>query len=70
VLASLRRGTGRQTHEDHVARRDHPAGGELVAAIASVVCRIADEDALCGTCGELVWRCGDQVGKAKAAEDP
>jgi hypothetical protein len=55
-------------HECDVARRVDAAGGDVVAAIATMVHRVSDEDARHGSMAELVCCCRRHVGVAEAAE--
>lgn len=51
-----------------MTRCDDAAGGDVVAPVAAVIRRVAEEDTGGRPRGELVWCGGGDVGKAPAAE--
>jgi hypothetical protein len=55
-------------HECYVVRRVDTTGGDVVAAIATMVHRVSNEDAHHGSRAELVCYCRCHVGVAEAAE--
>lgn len=55
--------------ERHVARGDDMPGGDVVASVAMMIGRVADEDARRGRRAELVCGCCHRVGEAQGVED-
>lgn len=55
--------------EHDVARGEDTACRGLVATVATMIRRVAEEDAGHGAWAELVWRGGGHVGVAQRAED-
>jgi hypothetical protein len=53
----------------HVAGGDDAPGGDVVASVAAMISRVADEDAQRGRRVELVFGCYHRVGEAQAAKD-